>query len=114
MSRVMIEDPAKSPLFGAVPVDPGREGALWGATWAGLVLCLVGLIDGVVVALQRKVIPCPDGTYFPKGTTDTACYVHPQAGVGIAIAVLSIVLGIVVVFTSIVAEASLRERQHSH
>lgn len=68
---------------------------------------LVGLLDGLIMAVKKKAVPCPDGTFFPEGTTDFACYVHPQAGVGVAIAALSVVLGILVVFSSIVVRASL-------
>lgn len=90
-----------------------REDAVWWATWVGLALALIALIDGLVMALKRKLADCPDGTYFPQGETDFNCYVHPQAGLGIAIAVLSVVLGILVVFSSIVARASLGVRPPS-
>lgn len=85
-----------------------REEAVWWATRVGLALCLVGLLDGLMMALKRKVAGCPDGTYFPEGTTDFNYYVHPQAGVGIAVAALSVVLGILVVFSSMVVRASLQ------
>lgn len=68
---------------------------------------MIGLLDGLMMALKLKEAACPDGTFFPEGTTDFACYVHPQAGVGIAIAALSVMLGILLVFCSIVARASL-------
>jgi len=54
----------------------------------GALLALVGLIDGVVMTLTRKVADCPGGKFFSDGTTDFTCYVHPQAGVGIAVAAL--------------------------
>ena len=85
---------------------------MW-APWVGLALALVGLIDGLVMALKRKVADCPDGTYFPEGATDFTCYVHPQAGLGIAIAALSVVLGSLIVLCSMVARASLEARAPS-
>jgi hypothetical protein len=69
---------------------------------------LVGLVDGFVMALKSHVAPCPNGTYFPQGTTDFNCYVHPNAGSGIAIAVTSALLGILVVLSAISAAAILR------
>jgi len=84
-----------------------REDAVWWVTWVGLALTLVGLIDGLMMALKRKVADCPDGKYFPKGATDLNCYVHPQAGLGIAIAVFSLLLGILVLLASMAARASL-------
>lgn len=89
-----------------------RMRPLWWATWTGLILCAVGLVDGVLMALNRKVVTCPDGTYFPEGTKNFDCYAHPQGGVGIAVAVWSVVLAILVVMSSVVAEASIgRGRQ---
>lgn len=85
-----------------------QEDLIWWGTWLGVVLAAVGLVNGVVMALKRRTAACPDGKYFPEGTTDFECYVHPQAGVGIAVAVLSVMLGIVVVLASITARASLR------
>jgi hypothetical protein len=49
--------------------------------------------------------------FFPEGTSDFHCYVHPQAGVGVAIAAKSVVLGILVVFTSILVRTSLAARR---
>ena len=71
------------------------------AMWVGLALALVGLIDGVVMALQSHVAPCANGTYFPPGTTNFTCYAHPHAGTGIAVAVVSALLGILVVLSAI-------------
>jgi hypothetical protein len=96
----------------ARPADR-REDAVWWATWAGLGLALVGLIDGLMMALKTKVADCPDGTYFPDGTTDFTCYVHPQAGPGIGIAALSVMLGILIVLSSMVARAILETRPPS-
>lgn len=78
------------------------------AMLVGVGLALVGLVDGFVMALKRHVAPCPNGTYFPRGATDFNCYVHPNAGPGIAIAAFSALLGILVVLSAISATASLR------
>jgi uncharacterized membrane protein YhaH (DUF805 family) len=104
----MMGDAADSP---ASPDQAGRaersEDLVWWGTWIGVVLAAVGFIDGLVMALTRKTTTCADGKYFPEGTTDFNCYTYPQAGLGIAVAALSVVLGIVVVFASIAARASL-------
>jgi len=76
--------------------------------WIGLALAVVGLADGLVKVLERNVAPCPNGTFFPPGTTNFNCYVHPNAGTGIAIAVISALLGILVVLSAISATAGLR------
>lgn len=104
----MIEDATELPSNQDGPrLDEGHEDLIWWATWAGLILALIGLLDGLMMALKKKEAPCPDGTFFPEGTTDFACYVHPQAGVGIAISALSVMLGILIVFSSIVVRAGL-------
>lgn len=96
----------------ARPADR-REDALWWATWVGLGLASVGLIDGLMMALGKEPADCPAGTYFPEGVTDFTCYEHPQAGLGIAIAALSAMLGILVVLCSLVARATLAGRPPS-
>ena len=74
----------------------------------GLILALVGLIDGFKMAHKRQVVTCPNGTYFPQGTTNFNCYAHPDAGTGVAIAVIAALLGILVALAAISAAASLR------
>jgi hypothetical protein len=87
----------------------GRDERIVGAARRiGLTLALVGIADGFVMALKRHVAPCPNGTYFPQGTTNFSCYVHPNAGTGIAISVISALLGILVVLSAISAATSLR------
>lgn len=104
---VTREEAAESPPNpDEAPPSDRREAAVGWATWVGLALALVGLIDGLMMALKRKVAACPDGKYFPEGTTDFTCYAHPQAGLGIAIAALSVVLGILIVLCSMVASQS--------
>lgn len=111
---LMHEEAAESPSKQAeAPFCDRRETVVSWATWVGLALASVGVIDGLMMALKRKVADCPDGTYFPEGTTDFTCYVHPQGGLGIAIAALSVVLGALVVLCSMVARASLQARPPS-
>ena len=74
----------------------------------GLVVAMVGVVDGIVMAVKRHVAPCPDGHIFPQGTTNFDCYVHPHAGVGIAISAVSALLGLLVVLTAISAAATFR------
>ena len=104
---------------GEVPVAPGEapsgdrpKGAVWWATFAGVFFALVGLVDGLVMALEREAIECPGGTYSPEAP-EFACFVHPQAGLGIGIAALSVVLGIVLVLSGMVAKATLEARTPS-
>lgn len=94
-------------------VTQRHEVLILSATWVGLLFAAVGVIDGVVMALKRTEASCPDGTYFPEGTTDFSCYAHPQAGLGIAIVAISVLLGVLVVLGSISARASLRPRPSS-
>lgn len=82
--------------------------------WAiglGVVLAGVGLVDGIVMAARRRVADCPDGKFFPEGETDFTCYVHPQGGLGIGIAVMSVLLGILVVFAGSLVLTVLRARE---
>ena len=76
----------------------------------GVVVALIGMLIGLVMAGGRTVARCADGTYFPQGTTDFTCYDHPQAGTGLSLAVVSVLLGIIVVLVSIPAAETVRAR----
>lgn len=76
-------------------------------------LAVVGLVDGLAMALKKKVANCPDGLYFPKDAPDFTRYVHPQAGLGIGSAALSVILGILIGLCSMVVQASLEARPPS-
>ncbi len=92
------------------PPRTWRVGHVWVSLWVGLGIALVGLIDGLAMALKRNSAPCPDGTYFPEDATDFTCYVHPQAGLGIAIMVFSVLLGILLVYGALLAADSVSAR----
>jgi hypothetical protein len=110
----MIEDATQSSHSDdGVRVSERGEDLVWWATWVGLSFAIVGLVDGLSMALKKRLATCPDGTYFPDDATDINCYVHPQGGLGIAIAALSVVLGILLVLSSIAARASLKGRPRS-
>jgi hypothetical protein len=83
-------------------------GVVWSAMWVGFILALVGLADGFKIALERRVVTCPNETQFPPGTTNFTCYVHPNAGTGTAIAVISVLLGILVALSAVAAATGLR------
>ena len=83
-------------------------GIVWSAMWVGFILALVGLADGFEIALERRVVTCLTGTYFPPGTTNFTCYAHPNAGTGTAIAVIAVLLGILVALSAVSAATGLR------
>lgn len=66
-------------------------------TWVGIAAAVAGVITGLVMALQRRVVVCADGTFFPEGTTDFRCFEHPLVLVGAAVAAISIALGVLIV-----------------
>jgi len=84
------------------------DNLLWWATGGGLFFAAVGVVDGLVLALKKKEADCPDGKIFPGDATDLTCYVHPHAGLGIAVAVISVLLGILVVLAGIAVRAGLK------
>lgn len=76
----------------------------------GVILAIAGVVDGLVMALHRRVATCPDGTFFPQGTTDFTCHSHPDAGLGIAVTLLAALLGILIVLAAISADALVERR----
>jgi hypothetical protein len=110
-SPLMTDDATGSPPDqDSARLTDRREDLVWWATWVALLSALVGLVDGLMTAMKKKVATCPDGTIFAEGQTDFDCYVHPQAGLGVAIAALAVVLAILVVFASMVVRTSLGAR----
>ena len=106
-----MSDEVKRAATARAPQRPARqESALQLAMGVGLVIALIGLLVGLSMAFSSEVAPCENGHFFPEGTTDFTCYVHPQAGLGSAIALFSILLGILLVFSAIPALATVRTR----
>ena len=103
----MTQD-AVDPTDAESRTESRAEDLVWWATWAGLLAGAVGVVDGIVMALRRRVVPCPNGTEFGRGETDFRCFQHPQAGLGIGIAVLSLMVAIILVLVSITARSALR------
>lgn len=80
------------------------------ARMSGLALAFVGVVDGLVMALDRTEADCPNGKIFPESATDFTCYAHPQAPEGVAIAAISLMLGILIVLAAWIATALLVDR----
>lgn len=57
--------------------------------------------------LQRRVVDCPDGTFFPNGTTDFRCFEHPLAFEGAAVSALAISVGALILLTSFAVTTSV-------
>lgn len=76
------------------------------ARWGGGFLAAVGVIDGLLMVLRKREAPCPDGKYFPEGTTNFQCYVHPMGMQGVAVMVVSLLLGLLVLLTCAIAQNS--------
>lgn len=87
------------------------EVAITTSVGAGVVLALVGVAVGLRMALKATVAHCPNGQYFPEGTTDFRCYGHLHAGDGTAITVVSAMLGILIVLVGLLSVAEVRVRQ---
>jgi len=81
-----------------------------GAVALGLILSTIGVLDGLVMMAHRKVATCPAAKEFPVDATDFTCYVHPQAELGIAIVVFSVLLGILIVFTGTLLNETVSNR----
>jgi hypothetical protein len=64
--------------------------------FVGLAMAAVGFVDGVVLMLKRHESSCPNGTYFPHGTTDFRCFTHPDLGEGLAICAIPVMLGVII------------------
>jgi hypothetical protein len=84
----------------------------WGFGVVGTVAGVVGVLLGLVMALHRIVVSCPDGHFTPTGG-DPNCYSYPNAGLGTSIALISLSLSmliLLVVTMLLLQEASRRRR----
>jgi hypothetical protein len=83
------------------------EANVFGAAAAGVAMSVVAAILGVVLAVRRHHTPCPDGTYFPEGTTDFRCFTHPHALEGTSIALVALALAVLIGLVAFVARLAL-------
>ncbi len=77
-------------------------------TGLGIALCAVSIAVGLRMAFYASLIECPNGHFFPAGTTDFRCFAHKHAGEGTAIALLSTVLATVLTIVSLIAQHLFR------
>ena len=102
----MAEGTGTTPPAGSDEARVDRqEDLVWWVTWLGVVLAAAGVVDGVLMAADKEVAPCSDAA---SADANLVCYAHPQADLGVAVALLAVLLGILVVFGSILVRASLR------
>lgn len=100
-------------LTGDVAADPVRlQSTVEALAVLGVVLCVVAVVIGLRMALHATVVPCPNGHFFPAGTTDFRCFAHKHAGDGAAIAIFAVVLGILLGFGSLVVRLQPRRQGH--
>ena len=64
----------------------------------------MGAASGVMMALSRQETTCPPPTRFPKNFT---CHAHLQVPEGVAIAAISLLLGVLIVLATWIATALL-------
>jgi len=78
------------------------------AITGGVIAALVALIDGIILIAKRTVTDCPNGHYFPEGTTNFNCYAHPRLAEGVAISALALSIGAVLLIVGVASLAVLR------
>jgi hypothetical protein len=100
----MIDNAGTSP---AVSHEPQTHALVTACVMTGVVLTIVGVVVGADMGLHATRIDCPNGTYFPEGTTDFRCFAHEHAGEGTAVVIFSIMLGILIVLTAQLVSAQL-------
>lgn len=106
----MTDDLAGSEKQEGVRTRGHGEPLIWAAMWLCLVLAAIAFTIGLNMAFERRLAPCPDGTFFPEGAADFNCYVHPEAAPGTAIALFAVLLGTIVVFSGISAALAVQVR----
>ncbi|MDO9439910.1 MAG: hypothetical protein Q7T73_03375 [Beijerinckiaceae bacterium] len=86
--------------------EPGEPAdAAFFAVLIGLASCAAAVVSGLVLALDKVVIGCPDGTEFPNGTTDFNCYSDPDAELGFSIVAIAFAVGAAIVLLRAVLRA---------
>ncbi len=80
-------------------------------TTIGIAASVVGAVDGIVLMFKRKLIDCPDGTYFPEGTSNFSCYAHHRMAEGIAILTTSLALGGLLLIAAVMSAVMLKTRE---
>jgi hypothetical protein len=83
------------------PKDDRRDEAVAVAVFVGIALALVGAVLGLVMAFKRRQLQCIDGP----------CDVHPHALDGTAIAVISVLLGILIGLVGLVAQGIIKAQR---
>jgi hypothetical protein len=73
------------------------------ALLVGLAFSLAGAVDGIVLWSKRASATCP------PLSGQTRCFSHPQAGLGIAITMVSLALGALMVLVCVLANNLLHE-----
>lgn len=96
-----LTDPA---AFEPPPLSADRWAARIGwARMTGLALAFIGAASGLMMAVGRQETSCPPGKMFKNIT----CQAHLQVPEGVAIAAISLLLGILIVLAAWIATALL-------
>lgn len=80
------------------------------ARGVGLALAVTGAVAGLMMALDKKEAECPPDKIFGPGANDLTCYVYPHVPEGVAVAAVSLLLGILILFAAWIATALLVDR----
>jgi hypothetical protein len=84
----------------------------WGFGGVGTAAGIVGVIVGLAMAFHRVVVACPVGHLTPVGG-DPNCYSYPNAGLGSAVALISLALCTLIMLVAamlLVQDAARRRR----
>jgi hypothetical protein len=74
--------------------------AVKAAFGSGLFAAMTAVADGIYLVARRRVAECPDGKVFPDDVTDPTCYVHPQAGLGVGLIAIAVMLAALLVLAT--------------
>ncbi|HEX4189426.1 MAG TPA: hypothetical protein VHZ06_00415 [Marmoricola sp.] len=101
-------EPGSQPPTSLVDL-PGGFGVVL-AVRLGILLAFVGLVDGIVVVSKRHVVDCSASTIVNSSNGNPKCFVHPHLANGIAIAVISVMLGILIWLCGFLGKTVVRDR----